>query len=196
MKPIRLCLVLFVAMLLAAAGCKHASSGESAGKSEATPAAPPQQLYTAHNIWYQKPGAILAINPQTGTIIPAGTPVARYSVKGNRIVFEAGGSGKFTMQFNSKHFGGKGAGEIAQRMFTEQTLSERTANMSASSIENIRQGTIGKGMSKAAVLISLGFPPEIRTPSTDQNTWIYWVNRFKTMTVTFDSDGRVSEVKR
>lgn len=220
MKPFRLFLALFLVMLLASAGCKHGSGSESAGnpatpqaKAEAKPektkarrsvevvfTTPAQPLYTASNIWYQKPDEILATNPATGTMIPAGTLVSRYAIndKGRNavIVFESGENSQFSIVFNPRHFPGKTVNDIFSRMFTNRTLSERISNLSNAEIEGIRLGQATKGMSKDAVLISLGYPPEIRTSSTDQNTWTYWVDRFRTRQLVFGSDGRVVEERR
>ena len=59
----------------------------------------------------------------------------------------------------------------------------------------IRRGAVGNGMSKEAVLISWGYPPEHRTLSTKANTWLYWRNRFMKKAVDFDNNDKVINVR-
>ena len=55
----------------------------------------------------------------------------------------------------------------------------------------IQEGRVEVGMSREAVLIAMGPPPAVGTPSLDADTWKYWSNRFRTFFVTFEND-RVS----
>ena len=48
-------------------------------------------------------------------------------------------------------------------------------------------------MSKKAVILSWGYPPELATPSTSLNAWKYWLKRFTSKIVRFDSDGKTTE---
>lgn len=62
--------------------------------------------------------------------------------------------------------------------------------------EGVQQGKVTNGMSKDAVKIAWGYPAKHRTPSLDGNIWTYWKDRFRVITVTFDADGKVSQVVR
>ncbi len=46
-------------------------------------------------------------------------------------------------------------------------------------------------MSKEAVIVCYGYPPEVATPSTNLDGWQYWRHRFKSFTIEFDDDGKV-----
>ncbi len=59
--------------------------------------------------------------------------------------------------------------------------------------ENIKAGTVAKGMSKDAVLAARGYPPAIGTPSLEGNRWKYWWNRWNNFSVVFEN-GRAVEV--
>lgn len=61
--------------------------------------------------------------------------------------------------------------------------------------EQIRLGTIKKGMSKDAVIMAYGYPPTIRTPTTDASSWTYWKNRWVTRIIRFGEDGKVSDIQ-
>jgi hypothetical protein len=54
----------------------------------------------------------------------------------------------------------------------------------------IKEGRLVVGMSKPAVIMSRGYPPEHRTPSLDVSPWVYWEARFRTKAVYFGEDGR------
>jgi hypothetical protein len=47
-------------------------------------------------------------------------------------------------------------------------------------------------MSKEAVIISVGIPPDHKTPDLKSNRWIYWKNRFKNKAVCFDPAGKTT----
>ncbi len=62
--------------------------------------------------------------------------------------------------------------------------------------EGVSQGQVTDGMSKEAVKIAWGYPAKHKTPSLESNTWFYWKDRFRMITVTFDADGKVTNVVR
>jgi outer membrane protein assembly factor BamE (lipoprotein component of BamABCDE complex) len=47
------------------------------------------------------------------------------------------------------------------------------------------------GMTKNGVRAALGYPATHRTPSLENQTWIYWTNRFQNYYVRFDKNGKV-----
>jgi hypothetical protein len=49
-------------------------------------------------------------------------------------------------------------------------------------------------MTKEGILTALGYPAAHRTSSLDAGTWIYWTNRFGTLSVDFDAKGKVTKV--
>ena len=52
------------------------------------------------------------------------------------------------------------------------------------------EGVVVEGMSKRAVLISVGIPPQHKTPTLDGKRWMYWVNRFRDKTICFGDNDR------
>ena len=61
--------------------------------------------------------------------------------------------------------------------------------------KGIRDGKAYIGMTKKGVMTALGYPAAHRTSSLDNNTWVYWKNRFSTMVVEFDGNGKVKQVQ-
>jgi hypothetical protein len=60
--------------------------------------------------------------------------------------------------------------------------------------KGIKDGRAYKGMTKEGVMKALGYPATHRTPSLEINTWTYWTNRFGTIAVDFDANGKVVSV--
>ncbi len=154
-----------------------------------------QAKYTAFNWWYVKPNKVQAINFKTGKILPAGTRVTNIKIqKGRRpaITFTVVETGeKFVISFNKKYHGKVSIDTFFGRIFTDKTFEENTADLTPDEIKGIRLGKIRPGMSKKAVILSLGLPPEHKTPTLRKNTWIYWRSRSRKFVVNFDAEGKV-----
>ena len=157
-----------------------------------------EKYYTKTNIWYERPERIYSTNYHVGTILPAGTEVKIVDSKRKKIRFTIDSGTVFTLEHVRKH------NPITLQALRNRTFS--TANPIAQGgkfhkftkkeQENIRAGTISTGMSKDAVIMAYGSPPEHKTPSLDGDTWTYWVNRFRRVVVRFGSDDNVVEIVR
>ena len=169
-----------------------APSLQAAGDSAANPPA----RYTAYTLWYENPKKMSSINHHMGTMIPAGSEVIDVSIHGKHIGFQlAGGGGAFSIQFIRKYHPGVSIEEFKKRLFVSESLEERIKGFSEEEKTMIRKGMVEKGMSKEALLVSWGNPPEHQTPSTTANTWFYWRNRFMKQAVDFDQNGKVMNVR-
>ena len=62
-------------------------------------------------------------------------------------------------------------------------------------LQGIQEGKAHIGMTKEGIRIALGYPARHRTPSLEENTWIYWLNRFRTTAVDFDDTGKVITIR-
>lgn len=167
-----------------------AASGQSDEKS---PALGADDYYTAHTIWYEQPTKLYSLNYKKGSKIPAGSVVSKIRMTPGRspkIMFTVDEYEiEFTVLFQGKYHPNMSANEFKDRMLTKIPLEDRTKGMSELDKEGIEKGVIFSGMSKDAVLIAYGYPPEHRTPSTKMPTWIYWPGRFVSKAYTFDKDG-------
>lgn len=165
-----------------------------------------KKLYTAYNIWYEtgKESSLWCINYKTGNIIPVGTEVMDVSlvkpVKGRfqggskqAILFTTVNDGKkFYVNFKTTYHPGKTIKDYMKSMFTENNFAKITKGLNKKEIKSIREGVIRVGMSKRAVHISYGPPPEHKTSSEDNNVWRYWMNRFKSKNINFDKHNRAT----
>jgi len=85
--------------------------------------------------------------------------------------------------------------EHLNKLFAESCDRTTVDKMSPVDKEGIESGTVKTGMSKEAVLVAIGYPPESETPDLASDRWKYWTNRMLTFVVEF-KDGVVSNIIR
>ncbi len=69
------------------------------------------------------------------------------------------------------------------------------ATMSPEDQSGIQQGQVFQGMTKQGVILALGYPPEHRTPTLEEDVWRYWGNRSNAYEVYF-TGGLVSGIRQ
>ena len=195
MKPFFTPIAIFT--LLIALGC--AGTGKDIQKEET---AETIQQYTAYNIWRLRSWHMRCINYKYGNdFIPAGTKVSDVGITqvasgAKRISFvTTHDKRKYGIYFTGRWHPGHTIEDCKNYMFTTKTFEELTAGMGDREINAIRNGIIVDGMSKEAVLVAYGRPPEHRTPDLERNIWYYWLNRFKSFGVCFDKEERTTFCK-
>lgn len=162
----------------------------------ATAAAAAERLYTAYNVWYESPQKLYSTNYSTGALLPAGSEVTGVVRGSKKLEFvDAKTNVKFTVEFVAKHNPGVTIEQFTDRFLTPKDFAQLTAGLSDDEIKAIKTGQVQVGMSKKAVLVARGYPPEIATPSIELDAWKYWYNRFKSYLVEF-SNGKVSRTER
>lgn len=149
----------------------------------------PTPLYTAYNIWYEKPNAISSVNYKTGTMLPAGTPIRSVQVNRSRIAFTTTDGGAYTIVFQAQNHPGMTIDEFKDRMLIPRNFAAMTREMTALEVGCIRKGAIEPDLGKQAVVMVYGYPPEDHTPSVNSNTWRYPMNRSRSEVIEFDSHG-------
>lgn len=152
--------------------------------------------YTAHNIWFENPQRMYSTNYQKGAMIRAGTPVLALQKTSRDARFTDGTTGiAHRIQFVARHHPGVTAEAVWTRMFTTQPRPALVAGLSPGEIQAIDAGTVVQGMTKRAVLVAVGYPPESRTPSIMMSQWRYWRSRTNSYLVNFvgESVGSITE---
>jgi len=150
------------------------------------------RLFTAYNIWFEQPTRVYSTNYQRGNILPAGSEVKDVSRSPRNLDFvDVKLNMKFSIEFVAKHHPGVTAEQWMNRLLTTKQFPELTRGFTAPEIKSIKAGEVKVGMSKKAVLVSAGYPPEVGTPSTELDSWKYWRHRFGTYSVKF-AKGKVS----
>lgn len=125
-------------------------------------------------------------------IIPVNTPVEigrfrrGFSIKnlndGKLIYFE----------YNSTNMG------MSAEQYINLITSSKKVNLEQLSEidqKGIKSGEGLVGMSKTGVKIALGYPAAHQTPSLENNSWVYWRNRWQTYVIEFDTEGKVSKIR-
>jgi hypothetical protein len=125
-------------------------------------------------------------------IIPVNTPVEigrfrrGFSIKNLN-------SGEFIyFEYNSTNMG------MSAEQYINLITSLKKVNLDQLSEidqKGIKSGEAFIGMSKAGVRIALGYPATHRTPSLENNSWVYWRDRWKTKVIEFDTAGKVSNIR-
>ena len=161
------------------------------------------QLYTAYNIWRIRFPNMKCINYKyKNDIIPAGTQVKKVEVKyDEKLSIEVinfttvQDNRSYNIGFTKKWHPGKTVEDYKNLMLTPKNFEALTEGMDENEIKAIQNATVVNGMSKMAVLVSYGYPPEHRTSSLDSNIWVYWRNKLSSFTVCFDNDERTTFCK-
>ncbi|NLV24088.1 MAG: outer membrane protein assembly factor BamE [Deltaproteobacteria bacterium] len=156
-------------------------------------------LCTRYNIHAQNQNGIYKAsyanytNPGPGhVVIPAGSPVSIAKITRKLIDLHFPES-NINVQYE---FHGPRMGMSAQQYLNIITSVSPVSYSHLSQIDRqgIAAGKAFVGMSREGVRVALGYPAAHRTPSLDSPTYIYWTNRFGTVAVNFDSQGKVTSL--
>ena len=125
-------------------------------------------------------------------IIPVNTPV-EFGGYHRGLTIKNLSDGKFIyFEYNSKNMG------MSAEQYIRLITSSKKLNLNELSEidqKGISAGQALAGMSKKGVRIALGYPAAHRTPSLENNSWVYWRNRFRTKVIEFDTEGKVKKIR-
>jgi hypothetical protein len=151
------------------------------------------QLYTACNLWYEHPQRMWSTGYRKGAILPAGTAIQKL-IKSKKwmkyyILFVNPATRiQHGILWAHGHHPGISLEQYVRRTFTDRNFDALVTGFSAEEVTAIHKGQVQPGMSRRAVLVSWGFPPEIGTPTLEAPQWKYWTHRFANSFVNFDGD--------
>jgi len=124
-------------------------------------------------------------NYRIGELVPVNTPVRLLSRDDDTINLRLPDGSELCIE-NIEDY----SGETIEGIF-RRTLQTRPVDLSVFTQEErgaILSGEVEVGMTRAAVLVALGYPPKHKTPSLQGNRWRYWKGRTDTFLVTFEGD--------
>jgi hypothetical protein len=154
------------------------------------------QHYLAHNLWFEKANSVSSIGYKRGTRIPAGTKVTDIAFSTGRhpgVTFRVPEWDVTLTVVVDKHQRKMlTTEELRDRMLTTASLDELTRGFNKLEKRAISGGYVATGMSKKAVIVTYGYPPKHKTPSTKSPTWIYWTSRLMTKRLDFDDKDRTT----
>lgn len=187
-KSAALCLMILISVLLSGVGSYHICTAD-------------EIFYLKNNIHAQKGSRDIKAsyanwtNPgQDHMIIPVNSKIKIESWRKGFIIRTIEGNKKIYFEFHKGRMG-MSVDEYISLITSSDPDPVALERYSKIDRKGIEEGKVYKGMSKNGVRAALGYPATHRTPSLDDNTWIYWTNRFKTIAVEFDSEGRVTEIR-
>ena len=125
-------------------------------------------------------------------IIPVNTPVVFGRYRRGLTIKNLNDGKAIYFEYNSKNMG------MSAEQYISLITSSQKVNLNALSEidqKGINSGKALVGMSKKGVRIALGYPAVHRTLSLENNSWIYWRNRFRTKVIEFDTEGNVKEIR-
>jgi hypothetical protein len=146
------------------------------------------EVYTQVNLHPdEKRQRLYSVNYQQPGLLPLCTRVTIESVTSGEMVFAVvDGGRKYTYIFHNslqdpiaKHL---------DRYFGVTCNRARVDALSKIDRDGVLAGQVRIGMSKDAVILAIGYPPEHMTPRLDAGPWRYWKNRFNTFLVHFEGD--------
>jgi len=151
------------------------------------------QIYTACNLWYEHPQRMWSTGYRKGAIIPAGSAVQKLTkskkwMKYYVLFVNPATRIQHGILWAHGHHPGVALEDYVRRTFSDKTFDQLVEGLTAEEIASIHKGEVVPGMSKRAVTISWGHPPEIGTPTLGATQWKYWIHRFATSFVNFDGD--------
>ena len=155
-----------------------------------------QEYFLKVNVWYEplKEKKIPSTNYHISEMLKVGEKFKITDLAGKKIIFSDEKGVEYAISHYTKH-NPISLAELFDRYFSKTNVMATGGAFEKFTQEeqkNIRNGQIVKGMSKEAVLMSYGYPPEHRTPSLEGDNWIYWVSRWASKTATFEKGKLVS----
>lgn len=136
---------------------------------------------------------LYSVNYQQDGLMPLCTKVRILSVTHRQMIFETvDGGRKYEYLFHDSL-----KDPIPQhldRYFGTACPKKKADALGKIDRQGIKEGRVIPGMTKAGVILAVGYPPEHATPELKLNVWKYWRNRFATRQVYFEG-GKVSRIE-
>jgi len=180
----------FIALVSSALGCRPSAVQPDPNASH--PLRASAEVYTLVNL-HPDDEELSSVNYLDGDeLLPLCTPIRVSFLNTEVLSFDVLATGKeYTYEFDDSMK--ESPAEHVTKFFGTSCNAGVVASFDAVDQQGIREGKIVEGMSKQAVLLAVGYPPEHRTPSLDADRWVYWESKFDKVEVTF-ADGRVVEI--
>ncbi len=189
------CLVALLCLaILSTTGCRTSRATQPSVSQDAV-------KYTKYNIHAQgshrdiKASYAGYVDSGTGHfVIPAGSKVTFPDERARRSGFFINVVDTGQLVFFEYHRGRMG---MSEREYINLITTDRPLSLGGFSEidrKGIKDGRVYKGMTRQGVLTALGYPAVHGTPSLESDRWKYWRNRFATMDIEFDSNGKVINI--
>lgn len=135
--------------------------------------------YTKHNFKFER-GRHLTTNYWRGQLVSINSKARLISMSGKKMVIEIDGQ-KISLVNKRKH------SQKSIKQIAENLLSSNPVSISGKFANDIKFGNLRLGMTKQEALMTRGYPPGHKTPSTESNFWVYWSSRFVQHSIAFEN---------
>jgi hypothetical protein len=125
-------------------------------------------------------------------IIPVNTPVEIGRFGRGFSIKNLNDGGIIYFEYNSTNMGMSAQQYIGLIASLEKVNLDQLSEIDQ---KGIKSGKAFVGMSKTGIKIALGYPATHRTASLENNSWVYWQNRWKTKVIEFDTEGKVNNIR-
>jgi len=136
-------------------------------------------LYTAN---FQQPG-----------LIPVCTEITFLRRGDDWVTFRVSSTGK-EYEYDSHAASAEPFVQNLERYFGKACPTAKLEALTPRERDMVRMGVVVAGMSKEAVVLSIGYPPLRDTPTLERPVWKYWSSRLRYFLVEFDDSGKVEKV--
>lgn len=160
----------------------------------ATPLTPQITGYTCCNL---RPSydVVSSYNVQGGAILPAGEPVKLTTIKKRYHVYGTVGDTELELRDDMSSSEAETLAWVKQVVVPQSPRAQLTA-WPADIQAAVQSAKVKPGMSKAQVLMSLGYPSKKETPQLDASVWHYWTlqDDDHTIQLHFDDNGLLTKL--
>ena len=175
-------------LLVAVVGAATAAAADSIGYFDAINSDPlpvvGQKYYIRHCFMYEG-GKSETTNYWRGTLVPINSEATLVSIGDKRMVLQLTGGGSVKIE-NVEKYSKRSMATIAHYLLAAQPVP--IEKFDVATINAIKSGNLKMGMTKEQVVMARGYPPGHKTPSLDDDTWVFWSSRFVMQTIVF-TDG-------
>jgi hypothetical protein len=141
----------------------------------------------------EKNRRLYSVNYQLDGLMALCTKVRITAVTHKAMTFElAEGGRKYEYLFHET-LPQEGIPKHLDRFFGKSCPRKKADALGSVDRQGITEGRALPGMTRAGVILAIGYPPEHATPSLDSGVWKYWRNRFGTRLIHFEG-GKVSRI--
>ncbi len=133
-----------------------------------------------------------------GGLLKWGTKVKILKAKKKKVIFQDVETGiEYTYEIHKRTLRATTAAKHLEKILTKDIsgLKKHVARLSSTDKEGINEGRALVGMTKAGVLVAIGYPPEFATPNPMKTSkWHYWYNRWGQFFLQFNNKGRLQQI--
>ena len=142
----------------------------------------------------EKNRRLYSVNYQLEGLIALCTKVRITAVTHKAMTFELADGGRKYEYIFHETLPQEGIPKHLDRFFGKSCPRKKADALGSVDRRGIKEGRALPGMTRAGVILAIGYPPEHATPSLDASAWKYWRNRFGTTLIHFDG-GKVVRVQ-